>query len=78
MAIVGVRTELEVTAEAANSQGVETNLTWWMENSTSTGESSALPVGTATNYHGKALNFIGNKGAQRELTTALNTSPLRT
>ena len=70
MAIVGVRTELDVTVEA--NTDLKTGLVWYMDNGTSKGQSNELPAGSATSYLGKALNFIGNKAAERELKTAFN------
>lgn len=69
MAIVGVTTGLDVTIQATT---LKTNLIWYMDNGTVKGQSSDLAPGTATNYLGKALNFIGNKGASREIRVAFN------
>ncbi len=71
MAIIGVRTELDVTIEATAS-GTKTGLAWYMDNGTAKGMSNELAPGTATAYLGKSLNFIGNKAASRELKTAFN------
>ncbi len=69
MAIVGVKTGLTTTIQATT---LKTGLVWWMDNGTNKGQSSDLPLGTATNYLGKALNFIGNQAAAREIRVAAN------
>lgn len=69
MAIVGVTTGLDVTIEATT---LKTGLIWYMDNGTTKGQSSDLNPGSATSYLGKALNFIGNKAASREIRVAAN------
>jgi len=71
MAIVGVTTGLDVTIEAVLT-GTKTGLIWYMDNGTTQGPSNDLPLGTATAYLGKSLNFVGNKAAGRELKMAFN------
>lgn len=71
MAIIGVRTSLKSTAQAVVG-GTKTGLIWWMQTNTAKGQSSDLPAGSATNFLGKALNFVGNKGAAREIRVAQN------
>jgi len=69
MAIVGVKTGLDVTIQATT---LKTNLVWFMDNGTAKGQSSDLGAGSATAYLGKSLNFIGNQAASREIRVAAN------
>ena len=71
MAIIGVRTELDTTIQATT---LETGLAWYMDNGTVKGMSNELAPGSATAYLGKALNFIGNKAASREIRVASNSA----
>ena len=69
MAIIGVKTGLDTTIEAVT---LKTGLIWYMDNGTIKGQSSDLGVSSSTAYLGKALNFIGNQAASREIRVAAN------
>jgi len=77
MAIVSVRTELIQSNVANQNSGIKTHLTWTMDNGTSSGESSALAIRSATGFVVKYMNSISNIAAAREITRVTNQYPLK-
>ena len=74
--IIGVRTELIQNNVANQSSDIRTDLTQTIAVAGVTKESSSAVISAPSQYFGKALNAAGSDAAAREMTTALNTSPL--
>jgi len=76
MSIIGVRTELKQSNVANQGSGIRTDLTQTIAVGGVTRESSSAVLSAPSQFFGKALNAAGNDAVAREMTTALNTSPL--
>ena len=73
MAIVGVKTGLDVTIQATT---LKTNLIWVMEDATAKGTSATLANSAATDYLGKSLLATGARAGARLPRVALNDNQL--
>ena len=75
MAIVSVRTELLQTVNPVSNAGIETHLTWLLNDGISTFESSKFVRADSSNFVGRALSANGSF-AVRSAPLARNQSPL--
>lgn len=75
MSIIGVRTELIQSNVANQNSDIRTDLTQTIAVGGVTRESSSVVISAPSQFFGKALS-AGDDSIAREMTTALNTSPL--
>lgn len=73
MAIVGVKTGLDITIQAVT---LKTNLIWWMFDGTDKAPSNTITPGTAPFALGKALAPDGDRVAVRRIHMALNANQI--